>query len=209
MVVVCSRSRTRASSPPPPRALAPPAGAGPRPLHTRIGLINMSRALKGCRKFQALQADLRAEARQAQRELEGLTGEVRHLQAEGDAPATRPARREECARRARELKGRIEEARRGAQARMAKASGDALAALYREVEGAADRVARSRGLELVLCYTDAVTEADYYNPANLQRKMSQPGALMPMIVAAPEMDVTSTVIEVLNRTAAGPKGRRP
>jgi RNA polymerase sigma factor (sigma-70 family) len=193
----------------PPRALAPAAGAGPRPLHTRIGLINMSRALKGCRKFQALQADLRAEARQAQRKLEGLTREVGGLQVECDAPATPPARREECARRIRELKGQIEEARQGAQARMAKVSGDAFAALYREVEGAADRVAKSRGLELVLFYTDAVTEADYYNPGNLQRKMTQPGALMPLIVAAPEMDITNTVIEVLNRTAAGPKGRRP
>jgi Skp family chaperone for outer membrane proteins len=177
-------------------------------LHTRLGLINMSRALKGCRKFQALQADLRAAARQAQQKLEGLTGEVRGLQVECDAPGTPPARREECARRARELKGQIEEARRGAQARMARVS-DAFAALYREVEGAADRIAKSRGLELVLFYTDAVTEADYYNPSNLQRKMTQPGALMPIIVTAPEMDITNTVIEVLNRTAAGPKGRRP
>jgi hypothetical protein len=32
---------------------------------------------------------------------------------------------------------------------------------------------------------------------------------MPLIVAAPEMDITNDVIEVLNRTAAGPKARRP
>jgi Skp family chaperone for outer membrane proteins len=191
----------------PPRALAPPDG--PRPLHTRIGLINMSRALKGCRKYQALQADLRATSRRAQRKLEGLTREVGGLQAECDALGTPGVRREECARRIRELKGQIEEARQDAQARMTKLSGDAFAALYREVEGAADRVARSRGLELVLFYTDAVTEADYYNPGNLQRKMTQPGALMPMIVASPEMDITNTVIETLNRTAAGPKDRRP
>jgi Skp family chaperone for outer membrane proteins len=178
-------------------------------LQTRIGLINMSRALKGYRKFQALQADLRTRAQQAQQKLEGLTKEVRNLQAECEAPATPAARREESARRIRELRGQIEEEQTRAQARMTKMSGDAFATLYREIEEAANRVAKLKGLELVLFYTDAVTEADYYNPSNLQRKMTQPGALMPIIVAAPGMDVTDTVIEALNRMAAGSKSPRP
>jgi RNA polymerase sigma factor (sigma-70 family) len=193
----------------PPRALAPPAGNGSRPSQTRIGLINMSRALKGSRKFQALQADLRARVQRAQQKLAGLTREVRNLQAECDAPATPAARREECARRIRELRRQIEDEQKSAQARMTKRSGDAFAALYREIEGAAKRVAKLKGLELVLFYTDAVTEADYYNPGNLQRKMTQPGALMPMIVTAPGMDVTDTVIDALNRMASGSKRARP
>src|SRR5262249_4001916 len=193
----------------PPRALAPPAGEGPRPLQTRIGLINMSRALKGSRKFQALQADLQTRGQQAQQKLAGLTKEARKLQAECDAPATPAARREESARRIRELRRQIEEAQQSAQARMAKMSGDGFAAIYREIEEAANRVAKLKALDLVLFYTDAVTEADYYNPGNLQRKMTQPGALMPIIVTAPGMDVTDTVVEALNRTAAVLKSPRP
>src|SRR5262249_21735025 len=146
-----------------------------------------------------------ARAQQAQRKLEGMAREVRNLQAECDAPATPAARREESDRRIRELRRQIEEEQQSAQARMAKRSGDAIAAVYRKIEEAANRVAKSKGLELVLFYTDAVTEADYYNPANLQRKMTQPGALMPIIVNAPGMDVTDTVIEALNHMGAGPK----
>ena len=57
-------------------------------------------------------------------------------------------------------------------------------------------------------YTDAVSEADFYNPTTLQRKLTQPGALMPLIVA-PGMDVTEAVVEALNRTATTPgAGRR-
>src|SRR5262249_20570038 len=162
------------------------------------GLINMRRALKGSRKAQALQADLQARAQQARQKLEGLTREVHNLQAECDAPATPAARREENARRILGLRRQIEEEQKSAQARMTKLSGEALAALYREIEAAANRVAKRDGLELVLFYTDAVTEADYYNPGNLQRKMTQPGALMPIIVTAPGMDVTDAVIEALN-----------
>ncbi len=128
-------------------------------MHTRIGLINMSRALKGYRKVQALQTELRARARQTQQKVEALTKEVHNFQAECDAPATPAARREECARRIRELMRRIEEEKTSEQARMAKRSGEAFAALYREIEDAANRVAKSKGLELVLFYTDAVTEA--------------------------------------------------
>ena len=53
----------------------------------------------------------------------------------------------------------------------------------------------------MLFYTDAVTEDDFYNPNNLQRKLSQPGALVPMVVA-PGMDVTDVVIEGLNKAYA-------
>ena len=59
-------------------------------------------------------------------------------------------------------------------------SGDALATTYREVEDVARRIANARGLELVLFYNDVVTEADFYTPQTLQRKLSQPGALVPM-----------------------------
>ena len=69
------------------------------------------------------------------------------------------------------------------------------------------RIAKANGLELVLFYTDVVTEADFYNPDNLQRKLSQPGALMPMIVA-PGMDITDSVIEALNRMHAPADGPR-
>jgi RNA polymerase sigma factor (sigma-70 family) len=192
----------------PPRALAPPAVEGAQPPQTRIGLINMSRALKGSQKFQVLQAELRATTQQAQQKLEGLTKEVRKLQAESDAPDTPLGRREECARRTRDLRQQIEEEEKSARARLDRMSGDGFVALYREVEEAAGRVAKLKGLELVLFYTDAVTEADYYNPGTIQRKLTQPGALMP-IVAAPGMDVTDAVVEALNRTPGGPKGPRP
>jgi RNA polymerase sigma factor (sigma-70 family) len=182
-----------------PRAVAPPAGEGARPLQSRIGLINMARVLKGSKKAQALQRGLRTSTEEARQKLEALSKEVQARQAECNDSTTPEPRREEHTRRIRELKREIEDEQERAQARVNKQTGDVLKAVYREVEAAADRIAKLKGLELVLFYSDAVTEADFYNPANLQRKMSQPGALMPLVVA-PGMDVTETVIEVLDRT---------
>jgi RNA polymerase sigma factor (sigma-70 family) len=185
----------------PPRALAPPAADGARPPQTRIGLINMTRVLKRSKKFQVLQADLRAQAGQVRPRLEAYQSQIQKLQAESDDPATSADRRDQNARQIRQLKREMEDEQETAQQKLTKATGDTLVAMYREVEDAANRLAKAQGLELVLFYTDAVTEADFYNPDNLQRKVSKAGALVPMIVA-PGMDVTDTVIAALDRAHA-------
>jgi Skp family chaperone for outer membrane proteins len=168
----------------------------------------MTRVLKGSKKVQALQADLRGRTQQAQQKLEALKKTLQGIQAESDDPATPAARRDELARKIRQLRRDIEDEQEAARARVGKMSDDALGVAYREVEEAANRIARVKGLELVLFYNDAVTEADFYTPGNLQRKMSQAGALMPMVVA-PGMDITDAVIEGLNRAAAPADGPRP
>jgi outer membrane protein len=186
---------------PPPRALAPPGGDGARPPQTRIGLFNMTRALKASKKYQSLEADLRTRTQQVQERLEAMKTQLQKLQAECDNPATPANRREGNAAQVRQLKREMEDEEEKGKAILTKANGDALGTMYRDVEDVVNRVAKVNGLELVLFYTDAVTEADFYTSSNLQRKLTQPGALMPMIVA-PGMDITETVIEALNRMHA-------
>jgi RNA polymerase sigma factor (sigma-70 family) len=177
------REAPEAPAAPPPRALAPPTGEGDRPPQTRIGLINMTRALKGSKRLQALQADLRNQTQQAQQRLEALRKEAQRYQAECDDPATPAGRREQSAWQVRQLRREMEDEEVRMKARVDRVTGDGLTRMYRDVEDAANRVARARGLELVLFYADAVTDADFNNPQTLQRKMFQPGALVPMIVA--------------------------
>src|SRR5262249_17039963 len=148
---------------PPPRALAPPGGQGPRPLQTRIGLINMTRVVKGSKRFQTLQADLGARMKQAQDKLEGLTKQVRQYQAAASDPATLARRVDEYADQVSRLQREIEDEQQRAKRAMNKLEGDAVTTIYREVEDVARRLAQARGLELVLFYNDVVTEADFYN----------------------------------------------
>jgi RNA polymerase sigma factor (sigma-70 family) len=192
----------------PPRALAARAGDRDRPLQSRIGLINMTRVLKGSRKVQALQADLRLQGQEARQKLDALQKQAQDAQARCDNPATPAGTREQLAQEVRRLRRQVEDEEAQLKSRVAKASGEGLTAAYREIEGAANRVAKAKGLELVLFYTDAVTEEDFYTPDALQRKLSQPGALVPMI-AAPGMDITEAVIEGLNRAEGRPDNPRP
>jgi Skp family chaperone for outer membrane proteins len=170
---------------------------GARPAQTRIGLINMTRVLKGSKKFQAIQADLRKHTQVVQQQLEGLRTQVKNLQAEIGAARTPDDRREQFVRQVKELRRTMEDEQEAAKKEVERRSNAALTRMYRDVEDMARRVANAQGLELVLFYTDAVTEADFYSPNNLQRKLSQPGALMPLVVA-PGMDITEAVLQALN-----------
>jgi RNA polymerase sigma-70 factor (ECF subfamily) len=187
-------------------AIPPLALPGGAPLHTRIGLLNMQRVLKGAKHFQALQAELRARTKQAEAKLAVRKQELQKYQAAFN-DATPAGRREEVTREIRRLKREIEDEQDEARAIVTRMTDDAVSRMYREVEDAANRLARARGLELVLFYTDAVTPADFYKPGNLQRKLSQPGALMPLYVA-PGMDITESVIAALNQMRAPPQGPR-
>jgi RNA polymerase sigma factor (sigma-70 family) len=183
-----------------PGLLAPPA-KGVRPPQTRIGLINMTRVLKSSKKFRAIEADLRTRTQQVQKELEDMKAQLRKYSAENADPATDARQREENAKRLRQLQAEIDDKATVANRRLSEKSSEACVKLYREIEAAANRVAKRDGIELVMFYTDAVTEADFYRPNNMQRKLTQPGALIPMIVA-PGMDITETVISAINKTAA-------
>jgi Skp family chaperone for outer membrane proteins len=154
--------------------------------------------LKASRKVQAIQADVRSRTQEAQHKLEGLKKEIQRYQTEGDATGTPAGRREEYALKIRQLKREMEDEEERVRAMVSRMTGDAVSVAYRDVEEAANRVAKLKGLELVLFYNDAVTEEDFSNANNLQRKLSQSGTLMPMIVA-PGMDITEAVTEGLNR----------
>jgi RNA polymerase sigma factor (sigma-70 family) len=190
----------------PPRALAPPVGGAARPLRSRIGLINLTRAFKGSKKYQALQADLRAQSRQLGQKLEVLKKQWQALQEEAAVPTTPADRRERLGGQLLQLQREVEDESASAKKKITRLEGDALTRMYREIEEVARRIAQRDDLELVLFYNDTSTEADYYSPSNLQRKLSQPG-LVPMIVS-PGMDITEKVVEALNqmdRSSGGPR----
>ena len=148
-----------------------------------------------------------SKVQQAQKRLEVLKTNVEKLKVESEDPATPAARREEYARQIRQVQREMEDEQESARKTVDKTSGDTFRLIYREVEAAANKIAQARALELVLFYTDALTEADFYSPNSLQRKLSQPGALMPLVVA-PGMDITDTLIEAIDRSQVPADGTR-
>ena len=189
----------------PPQSLAPPGPVGARTQRTRIGLINMTRVLKSSKKMKAMRDEQREYIDQVRKKLDTLkTAYQNYLEAANHT--TQPDERAKYEPKLRELKRQLEEEEISAKQHITKQSGKVTVQIYRAIEEAANRIAKANDLELVMFYTDAVTEADFYTPENLQRKLTQNSALVPMIVA-PGMDITETVIEALNRMHDNSSGK--
>jgi Skp family chaperone for outer membrane proteins len=118
---------------------------------------------------------------------------------------TTDAEREKIRPRMAQLRLDGELKQEAAKKELVKINGDAAIQIYKEVEDAVNLYARSNNLELVLFYNDAITAEDYYHPANLQRKLTQPAAVMPIFVT-PGMDISNQVVNNLNAKYASAAG---
>jgi Skp family chaperone for outer membrane proteins len=179
----------------------------PRPLQSRIGLINMVQVLKNYKKFQSMELDLKTRAQQLDEQLKPLKMKAEGLKAEYGNPKTTQERKEEIEREMRKLQSEGSDAETAAQKEMAKRNGEAAVTIYKEIQDSAQAYARANNLELVFFYNDAITESDFYHPANVRQKMMTPAAVMPMVVA-PGMDISDALVNYLNQkyTSAAPVG---
>src|SRR5262249_9718417 len=162
---------------------------------TRIGLVNMVQILKNYKKFQRIEEEIRAKSLALEKWLQPLRDDMLKLKAEYSDSKVTQARREEIEHQMRKLQMEAQEREEQAKKELVKINGEAAQQIYHEVEDAVKLYARSNNLELVTFYNDAVTEADFYHPANVQRKLTQPACLMPMYVA-PGMDISDAVVNM-------------
>jgi Skp family chaperone for outer membrane proteins len=184
-----------------------PPVAQPRPLQTRIGLMNMVHVLKHYKKFQTIEESVKKRAGELQKSLEPFQTELIQLRTRYQEAKTSPEEREKIEYRMKQLQLDAQQKEEEAKKELVKINGDAAKMIYKEVEDAVNSYARSNSLELVLFYNDAITAEDYYHPANIQRKLTTPAAMMPMFVT-PGMDISNSIVATLNArvapTAAAP-----
>ena len=188
-------------------AQQPPA-TPPRPLQTRIGLINMVQVLKNYKKFQNFEAKMKDQQAAAEAQMKPFKDDLIKLQAELNDPKTNPQRKDEIvslmSRREADAKLKQGEIQR----ELVKANGEYVKQVYREVEEVVNAHARANNLELVLFYNDAITAEDYYNPETIKRKLMTPASLIPMVVA-PGMDISDQIVTTLNAKFTGAAGAAP
>ncbi len=193
-----------AQAPPP---AAPVAPAQPRPLQTRIGIVNMVVILKDYKKFQTIEQPIREKSKFYEQKLEGYRQELNKMKMDYNQPSTTQAMKEAIDKRAREVTQKAQGEEEDAKKELAKMQGEAAVQIYKEVKSAVDRFALQYGFEAVFFYNDAVTESDLVHPANVQRKLMQPACLMPMFIT-PGMDISKAIVDNLNAsyapTAAAP-----
>jgi Skp family chaperone for outer membrane proteins len=184
----------------------PAAVAEPK---TKVALINLTYVIKNYKKFTTFQDEIKSSVSPFQVNDTKYKQEGEKLAKELQQPTTKDERREQIEKRIVVLKRLIDDNKVEANKTLTKKQEEQLKILYMDVRQVVERVAQSRGFEMVLHFNDAVEPRDYWNPQNIARKM-QAGALMPMYYTG-ALDISNDVVQTLNSSykAPAPVAARP
>ncbi len=179
------------------------------PLKTRIAVVNLTQLLKNYTKFKSAQDEIKGKLEQAKKDFEPLSANLLRLQNQAktaSGPETEQLQRE-YKKKAQELQDKEDDVRKAITTR----EGEISVQIFKEIEYAVNLFATANAIELVLYYNDASKDdpANYYNPINVQRKLTS-GPMLPMYIDH-RMDITKMVTEMLNpkpQANASPGGSR-
>jgi Skp family chaperone for outer membrane proteins len=169
---------------------------------TRIAVFNLSYVVKNYDKFKTFQEEMKTAVAPYQAKDTAYKTEGQKLAAEANPT---PERREQIEKRIVELKRLIDDNKAEANKVLVKKNEEQMRILYMDTRNVVEKVAQSRGFEMVLHFNDAVTSQDYWSAPNIARKF-QAGALMPMYYAN-ALDISADIVTTLNasyKTTARP-----
>jgi Skp family chaperone for outer membrane proteins len=174
----------------------------PAEMKTKIALVNLTYVIKNYAKFATFQEELKTAVAPFQATDARLKAETEKLYKELQDSKTSAERRDAIEKELMAKKRQIEDNKNDANKALSKKQEEQLRILYMDVRTVAEKVALSRGFEMVLHFNDAVNAQDYWSAQNVVRKM-QAGALMPMYYAG-SLDISADIVTTLNSSYKAP-----
>lgn len=178
----------------------------------RVAIVNMLVITKDYKKFKIFAQEMETISEPFQKQAKLLAERAKLWEDQLRKPECSEKDREEGQKALLQLKHLSEDNNAAAAKAIGSRRNEKLVQLYREIQDATQRYAVQNGIALVLQYTEPVTEADVYAPANINRKLqsSGAGAIVPMHVGD-GVDITQDVLRRLNApydaaAAATPSG---
>jgi Skp family chaperone for outer membrane proteins len=186
---------SRLAADPPKTPVAP----APQP-KTKVAVLNLSKVIKGYRKWDDFQAKYKEKIDSYDKQLQPLKKELDDLQALGNKPGTDNATKEQIGKKMRLKSTEMQDKADEFKKQLADYEGTSFTTIYNDVKDMTARYARSKEIELVMHFNDGVTEPEANTPQNIGRKMGH-GPCFPLYVV-PGMDISDDVLKYLNAALA-------
>jgi Skp family chaperone for outer membrane proteins len=182
-------------------------GVAPPP-QTKIALLNVTSVLKGYEKFKAFQEEMKSAAAGYQKVDADLTHQGEALYKEANTPTTTAERKEAIEQQLKELKRKAEDNKNVGTKALSKRQEQGITTIYLDIYHVAERIAKSRGFEMILQFNDLTDQREYWSAQNIMRKLQAPGCT-PMYWNG-GLEITQDVVTTLNSsyktTAPRPAG---
>ena len=170
------------------------------PARNKVAVINLMGVVKKYKKWEMFEQDYKSSLTQWDKAFETRKESMLNLKKQFDA-TPEGERRDQLGAQMKQIEREAQDFSEKAKKELGKYREDQAVQIYKEVQTAVERFARSQGFGLVLHYADALTPAEVYHPINVMRKL-QTQPCIPMYVD-PDMDITNAVADMLNQGIGG------
>jgi len=177
-----------------------PAGA----TRTNIGVINLQAVIKNYQKWIYFENAYKNGYKHYNDQFEAIRTQALPLKQQLDKLPEGSPDRENIQEQLKRYERQIQDLSEQAKKQLGKYRDDQVVAIYREVKDAVAACAAARHIDVVLHFNEPMAPAELYHPEVIKVKMANPSCV-PLYVA-PEVDLTATVTEMLNRRLGGNAG---
>jgi Skp family chaperone for outer membrane proteins len=158
---------------------------------TRVAVMNMSMVAEEYTRTNVIKQELTKLGAQLETPLKQLQKDLQTA----TTPTANPTEAEANAKKARDLRRQLEDQSNDAKKTMTDRTQEGEQAIYKDIEAAVAAFAKSRNIDLVLCYNDVSDAAQKYNAGVLQKRIAASG--MP-IYAPGSTEISKDIAHVLN-----------
>jgi Skp family chaperone for outer membrane proteins len=169
------------------------------PAQTKVAMINMAVIIKGYKKYEVFTKEMEEAEKPFREQAEKLAKLYKDWQAVLQNPKSDDKQHEDAQKYLVTLKRQLEDNNAAATKALGARRNEKLVQIYREIQDAVSRYARSTGIHIVYQYMDGIAETDIFTPANIERKMKSAaaGAIAPIYIAD-GLDISQEIVRVLN-----------
>ena len=180
--------------------------AGSQAATLKIGVVNMVKVLKSFDKANYLGEMLIKQAQDEETKLKAEDQTLKALEQKLQAMPTGP-QRDAAEKDFQDKKFRFSQVMMDYRKKYQEKQGEMAVEVWDNIERVIDVIAKTRSLELVLTYPDAIDEKTKKQPATAFQKLAPSGANVAW--SHPGLDITDHVIATLNHNFKPPAGTVP
>ena len=164
---------------------------------TTIGVVNLQAVVRNYQKWMDLEKTIKDGFAHYNSKYEEIRQQALALKAQLDKIPEGDPSREGVQTQLKAAERKVEDLREEAKKQLGKFQDDMIVQIYREIQEAVTVCAKARHIDMVLQYSDPTAPAEMYHPQVVKHKMGNPWCLP--VYVDPELDLTPTVTEMLNR----------
>jgi Skp family chaperone for outer membrane proteins len=187
-------------------AQTPGTAPAAAPSNVKIGLVNLAYVFKGYNKYKTYSDEMDKIRLQYEKKHNDLQKYIKECQDFSASPKAQQAEKDKMDDYIKTAKRQMEDNIAEAKKAASKKADEHMVQCYKEIEEAVKRYAASNGFHVIFNYSEALTDADKYSPADVQRKISGPfnsAGVCPLYMVN-GIDVSADVVNTLNSMYPAP-----